>query len=341
MFLDDNAEEFFELTLAKIKEPRQTTQKSSRPIRKIKIIERKNDIEAFTPNVDQVIKKIQSNECTLHKNIRENVFKKELERGSIRIKRVKRGVPLSKILKEENPQYIPYKEPLRYSNIGKELIDLPDNYKSAMYNLRSVDFVEQVSDNDSRRPSLAEHINCTDGSINKLRQIISASDEYAIRQHNEMVQYLNHCNERRERAVKKFYEDSEKYGFKSARARYNRAAQQSRLRVIGKFPWWEEFIKFAYQKPVGKDEEHLIEVISRIEFINSTRYASLMKDVQKNVENKDRCIELLNWINKKCKIIDEHITSLIDDTPTNAASMRRKTLTRNFKSTKSMKSSVF
>lgn len=336
MFLADDAEELFRLTTARIKEPHQSNEKSKRPIRKVHVFSHHEEKNHFNPDVDKVICKMNEREVINHVNIRTDAFKDENKRFSQKITRIKRGVPLTKILREESPRYTPVNITQRYSNFSKKISEIPEHYNNILYKMRSVDFVEQIVKQDPKSENTTQNIDCSEKSINKLRKIISASDEITQKLHNEMIDHLNHTNERRERAMKVFYEESYKFGFNKARARYQRASQRSRLRVMGKFPWWEEFIQFAYKKKVGQDEKHLIEVLSREEILNSTRFASIMHDVEKNVENPERCIELLNWINKKCKIIDEHITALIDDTPTALSPIRTKTLTRRFSPTKTI-----
>jgi hypothetical protein len=144
-----------------------------------------------------------------------------------------------------------------------------------------------------------------------LRQICQGSEKLQLQYHNELIQHLNHKNERRLRSSEKFFEDLNKYGLKQAQLNAKREGQRSRLRVMGKTPWWEEFIAYAFSERVGQAEEHLIERIARRPRLTLKEYYDYLRELENRHEQCDRCLDLLKWLNAKCHYADDQIIEIL------------------------------
>ena len=307
--LDDN-DELFEMTLARVREPPPKEDPLKKPVRRVRVFKKKTEETAYYPDIDQVLYRLHYDEALRKPRINDKPYKNELRESTRRLERVKRGVPIANVIKEEKKQYPLIQGNYKYKGVGKTITKLstPPNFSAA----KRVDFIMPIQEDPPA--ILQQRINASEQTILRLKKIISNSDEMTVMYHNEMIEFLNHASERRHRAMKKFCDDAAKNGFEKAHRRAVRAAQKSRLRVLTHYPWWEEFLDFAFKKPVGKNEEHLIEVLSRAEKITATVFIGILQDVRMHVKHNKRCLELLSWINKKAHIVDDQIEALVEDT---------------------------
>ena len=293
----------FELTLSNFKpiEPKKNEGKKS--VRKI--LKNKNESTniCFVPNIPKILNKIDEIENLKSPRLNLNPMKAELRTSFERLKRIRVGCSLFELLKEKPIKYKIETPKLKFSGVGNNIRSIPENYN----NITSEKFLNNNLNNLDEKIDNYSRINIADKEILKLNKIISDTDKIKLQYYNEGVQRINHSNERRFRSMKLFYENVSKYGFENARKKAKRSNQQSRLRIMGKFEWWEEFIEFCFKGKIDIDERRLIESISRVERLNTSSFVSLVNDVKESVENNERCLELLNWINNKCQIIDQNM----------------------------------
>jgi hypothetical protein len=80
---------------------------------------------------------------------------------------------------------------------------------------------------------------------------------------------------------------------------------------MGKAPWWEEFIDFAFSGRVGKEEEKLIARVARHPRMNLKEYFEYMRELENRANQNDRCLELLKWLNARCQWADENMVELL------------------------------
>jgi hypothetical protein len=173
--------------------------------------------------------------------------------------------------------------------------------------------VQPVYAKPPERVDFVSRINIAEPRKVKLKRLIQDSEKQELQFQNEMIEFLNHANERRLRASEKFFDDLSKYGLRRAQANAKRAAQRSRLRVRCKEDWWEEFIEFAFSGRVGREEEKFIERIARKPVFCFREYYELIKELESKPEGNERCIELLKWVNAKCGIANEDIIQILKD----------------------------
>ena len=308
--LDDN-DELFEMTLARVREPPPKEDPLKKPVRRVRVFKKKTEETAFSPDIDQVLYKLHYDEALRKPRFRDNAYKNELRESTRRLERVRMGAPIANVIKEEDKKKYPLIQGnYKYKGVGKTITKLATPQKFS--NARKIDFIMPIQEDPP--PKLQSKINSSEQTILRLKKIISNSDEMTVRYHNEMIEFLNHASERRHRAMKEFCNDAAQNGFKKAHRRAVRAAQKSRLRVLSNYPWWQDFLDFAFQKPVGKNEEHLIQVLSRAESITATLFIRMLQDVRMHVKHNKRCLELLSWINKRAHIVDDQIEALVEDT---------------------------
>jgi hypothetical protein len=177
--------------------------------------------------------------------------------------------------------------------------------------VRQIQFVQPVYSKPPERVDFVSRINIAEPRRVKLKRIIQDSEKQELQFQNEMIQFLNHANERRVRASEKFFDDMSRYGLKRAQLNAKRAAQRSRLRVRCRTSWWDEFIAFAFTERVGREEEKFIERIARKPNLTFKDYYELIRELENRPEGNERCLELLKWINAKCHFADEEIIEIL------------------------------
>lgn len=279
--------------------------------RRERIFENDPECNTFTPDVNKVLQKLDANECLKPVKILHNPFKQELRASNQRLAQVRRGVPLMKVIPEKPVEYPLLEEKLKYDGIGDVIAELPQDYKAGL--IKKVDFVIPVTARPVRPPQLSARLNSADLITKRIQRLMIESDKMTLKFHNEVIANLNHANQRRTRVMKQFNSDLNKYGYKEASRRAKRAAQKSRLRIISRYPWWAEFIEYAFSQPVTSEENKLIHEISETTNLNGPQIMSWIKKVSEEYQNPDRSLELILWINTKCKIIDENVLNIIKD----------------------------
>lgn len=113
------------------------------------------------------------------------------------------------------------------------------------------------------------------------------------------------------RAAQSFYDDLTKYGLKRAQLNAKRQGQRSRLRVMNKETWWNEFIEFAFQERVGREEEKFIERIARCSRLKVMEYYEILRELEAKGEASSRSILLLKWLNTKCHYVDDQMIDIL------------------------------
>lgn len=302
-------EEVFELTLQKLRphEPKQDSHQ--RAVARVKIFENHHKINgAFFPNLDHLEKELHENdhyERHPTRNIPE--FQKELKASNHRLALAKNGVPLYKIFSQQSPRYCQIDPKAKFAGVT-DLIK--ENIKFSVPKSRQITLVQPLSSRVPERINLVDRISFATIERQKFQKLIAEQDKSDILLRNEMIEHLNHANERRLRAAEAFYNDLAKNGLNVAQANYARSSQKSRLRVISQQLWWNDFIEFAYSQKVGQIEERFIKQIGRSPTIKGSEFAQLKGKMQSDPKYK-RCLELLEWINNRCHIIDDETLSLL------------------------------
>ncbi|EAY02775.1 hypothetical protein TVAG_370030 [Trichomonas vaginalis G3] len=303
----DSDDETFGLTKPKVIEQRNDPKKQPR---REKFFDH-TDENNFFPDINQVLQKLDTNECIKPAKILRNPFKQELKASNQRLAQIKRGVPLMNIIPHELTIYPLLEEKLKYNGVADVISELPQDYKAGL--IKKVDFVIPVRDKQVRPPPLSARINTADQITKRIQRLITKGDRLALKYHNEVISNINHANQRRARVMKQFNSDLNKYGFREASRRAQRASQKSRLRIISNHPWWPEFIDYAFSNSVTSEENQLIHDIAETENLNGPKLMGFIKDILENYQNPYRSMELIRWINNRCKIIDDNVLSIMND----------------------------
>lgn len=327
--LVDLEKDFFELTLAKFDPVEPAQDIKHKPVRRVHVFEHHGDkIERVPNNITNTAKKLGEFDRirTSHLNVNADVHA-ELLASEHRLQLVRRGVPLSKVLmNESHPKYEPFEPEKRFDGVNEAMRKMPSKY-SGIPPSRKIQFIYQTSSKPNDRVDLVSKINIAAPQKNKLRKIRKGTSKIQLQYHNEMIQHLNHVNERRLRSTRKFFDDIADYGYEIADRKAKRAAQRSRLRVMCKAEWWEDFMKeVSKNKKTNNNEddddemkityaeEKFIERLARNPNFTMSEFIDLVHEMdvrQNKMKKKDRCREWLDWINERCEIIDKNTLKLM------------------------------
>lgn len=336
--LVDLERDLFDLTISKFApaEPAQDMKHS--PVRRIHVFEHNNDQIGRIPNISNAAKNLSDFDRirTSHLNINSDVHA-ELRASEHRLQLVKRGVPLAKVLiNESHPKYEPFEPEKRFDGVNDAMRKMPSKY-SGIPPSRKIQFLSQTSSKQIDRVDLVSKINIAGPQKNKLRKITNGTSKIQLQYHNEMIHHLNHVNERRLRSTRKFYDDIADYGYDVAQRKAKRAAQRSRLRVMCKAEWWEDFMREVTKnkKPnssfddsydeneencddaemkITHAEEKFIERLARHPNFTMAEFIDIVREMdarQAKLKTNDRCRKWLDWINERCGIIDKMTLKLM------------------------------
>lgn len=310
--LVDYEQEIFEMTQARLQPTEPPLDLLHRPVRRVHIWEHNDDEEgAFNANMLQMI--AQMNEGEKIRTDRMNPYAElhqELKTSNARLERVKRGCSLFKLLEEEQPTYKIIDPKRRFAAVHEILQKAPA--KSMVPPVRKIEFVHPVSARGHARVDLISKINIAEKQKLKLQKISQQSERQHIRCHNELVEYLNHRNQRRMRASEAFYEDMSHHNLRVAQANARRKGQRSRLRVMNKsITWWEDFINYAFSEKVGREEEKFIERIARKPNMTVREYYEFLRELESKPDIFGRCIDMLKWLNTRVHYADEELIAIL------------------------------
>lgn len=312
--LIDYEHELFQLTLANFAPQEPANDLKHKPVRKIRMFENHDKSHnGNIENVSTVVTKLKSCDKIRVDHIKMNdPVHAELRASEHRLQLVRRGVPLNKVLYNENHQeYQVIEPPKRFKNIQNAVRKVPPKY-SGIPQSRKIQFLYPTKPTPPDHVDLISKINMVDARRNKLKQLKQQSNEIQLRYYNEMLEYLNHCNERRIRASRQFFDDMADYGLERAEINSKRNAQRSRLRVMCKAEWWDDFMNEAVgdniTTRITPSEQSFLERLSRKPSFTISEFIDLvieMEKREKRMKKKDRCREWLDWINERCQIIDK------------------------------------
>ena len=304
-------EELFEITLQKIRPIEPTQFNKRRAFIRNHTFTSKNEPNAFFPNMNNLFQKLEESDKMPNKYLSsaDNLeFRKELAASNARLKCVQNGSPAFRIMSKETPIYPNVDTRSRINQIQDIL---GDSLTFPTPKERNISLVEPPS-HLPERVDLFNRISYAESQNLKLRRLYRDEDIKKLEKRNQMINDLNHANERRIRASEAFFSDYRKYGLKVAQDNYKRAAQKSRLRIMNKVSWWEDFISYAYEiGNVTPLEEKLILFISKNQDISRRKYLELYQKFQKDTIKYSKCLRLLDWLNNTCNIIDEETLSHI------------------------------
>ena len=309
--------DLFELTLQQLKPKEPFEDRSKRAVVRMMVSEtQKKGETAFFPNLEQLSKKLPEHDPIPKRCLHQNrEFIQELAESNHRITLVQRGIPLYRLLKEkeEKPKY-------KCIDIKTGITQVEDFFQQDTHfgtpRSRQISFVQPITAKPPDRVILSDRISISQHQRQRLQHLIKEDGRLYLRLHNDMINHLNHVNERRNRAIQSFYDDVSQYGIEIAQKNYLRASQKSRLRILSDVPWWNEFIEFAYEKNVTHIEESFIKQISDNPFLNGAKFVKLKKKFQSHPKYKN-CLRYLQWINDKNHFVpEETIELLIQNTKT-------------------------
>ena len=311
--LVDYEQDLFELTKSKFKPNEPLCDPKHRPVRRIRVWDHHGDNAdgSFAPNLHHLVS--QLNDC---ENVNVDRLKTyaeyhdALKVSNARLDRVRRGCSLYRLLEEEPPIYKPVQPQRRFAVVNDILQKMPGKVPT-IPPARHIEFVYPVSARAPERVDLVSKISIAESQRLKLKRVVQTSERQHLQYHNELVDYLNHKNERRMRASQAFYEDIAKYDLKRAELNAKRNSQKSRLRVMIKTQWWEEFIEFAFSERVRREEEKFIERIARKPNLSVKEYYDLLRELESRPETAGRCVELLKWLNNKVHYADEEMVDIL------------------------------
>ena len=311
--LVDYEQDLFELTKSKFKPNEPLCDPKHRPVRRIRVWDHHGDSTdgSFAPNLHHLVS--QLNDC---ENVNVDRLKTyaeyhdALKVSNARLDRVRRGCSLYRLLEEEPPIYKPVQPQRRFAVVNDILQKMPGKVPT-IPPARHIEFVYPVSARAPERVDLVSKISIAESQRLKLKRVVQTSERQHLQYHNELVDYLNHKNERRMRASQAFYEDIAKYDLKRAELNAKRNSQKSRLRVMIKTQWWEEFIEFAFSERVRREEEKFIERIARKPNLSVKEYYDFLRELESRPETAGRCVELLKWLNNKVHYADEEMVDIL------------------------------
>lgn len=329
--LVDLERNLFELTLSRFAPAEPLSDPKHKPVRRVRIWDHhgagKTNEDSLGENVNHVVGKLQDCEHFRTDRLNSNKeFHNELRASEARLRLVKRGVPLYKALQEPQlmtydsarrstslqksqsgkicpPLYTPVEPNRRFDGINDAMHKIPAKY-TGIPPVRKVQFVYPVASKQPERVDLVSKINLTDQARTRLKKAKQKSENIQLQYHNEMIEHLNHVNERRLRVADQFFDDVAEYGIDKAEMNAKRSSQRSRLRTMCKVEWWEDFINFAFpDNKITKKEEKFVERMARHPNLTTSEFIDLVREIGDDPKNS-RCREMLDWINERCQIID-------------------------------------
>ncbi|OHT01004.1 hypothetical protein TRFO_07664 [Tritrichomonas foetus] len=303
--LVDLEHNLFELTLSRFAPTEPTADPKHRPVRRVRVWDHHGDKSdtSFSPNVNHIVGKLHDCEHfrTEHMNSNKD-FHAELRASEARLKLVKRGVPLYRILKSPTV-YTPIEPQRRFVGVNEVIHKIPAKY-TGIPPVRKIQFVYPMSARQPDRVDLVSKINLSESAKTRLNRTKQRGENLQLQYHNEMVDYLNHVNERRVRAAEQFFDDMADQGIDHAQLKAKRSLQRSRLRVMCKVEWWEDFISYAFsEETISHREEKFIEKMARHPTLSPAEFIDLFREIEGNPKS-GRCLDWLNWINERCGVID-------------------------------------
>jgi hypothetical protein len=306
----DYEQSLFELTESRFSPSEPLTDRAHRAVRRVRIWDKAEDDteKEFAPNLYHVVR--QLNDCESFgpkrsKPYRE--FHEEMKASNRRLQMVRGGCSLVALIKQSPRSYERIEPRRRFAALGEILQRAPAI--QSVPPVRRIQFIQPVSAQTPDRVDLVSKISIAEPQSIQLKRIIQVSDKQHLQRHNELIDYLNHKNERRLDSCARFYEDMTKHGLKRAQLNARKEGQVSRLRVLGRTDWWEEFIQFAFAEHVGQEEEKLIARIARQPNLSLKEYYEYSKELENHGE--ERCLVLLKWLNAKCNWADEKIVEVL------------------------------
>jgi hypothetical protein len=311
--LVEHEEPLFEITEARFQDGEGALDLNHRLVQRVRIWEHHGDEDESTgtPNLYQVVAKLNACEHYAPKRMKPYAeFDQELRDSETRERLVRRGCSLVDLYRAAPRIWTPINPQLRFAAV-KDILQRAPAKKISGPAPRKIEFTQPFSGRIPPRVDLVSKISIAEPQSLKLKEIMQVSERLELQTHNELIHYLNHKNERRFRASEKFYADLNRFGLKQAQLNAKREGQRSRLRVMGDTPWWEEFIAFAFSGHVGEAEERLIERISRQPHMTLKEYYEYLRALENRKVQNDRCLELLKWLNAKCRYADDNMIELL------------------------------
>ena len=329
--LVDLEHNLFELTLSRFAPAEPLSDPKHKPVRRVRIWDHHNAgntaEDSTGKNVNHVVGQLQDCEHFRTDRLNSNKeFHNELRASEARLRLVKRGVPLYKALQEPSlmtynsarrpskkpfqksqsqvcPPYTPVEPDKRFEGVNEAVHKIPAKY-TGIPPVRKVQFVYPVTSKQPEHVDLVSKINLTDQARTRLKKTRQRSENLQLQYHNEMIEHLNHVNERRLRVADQFFNDVAEQGLQQAEINAKRSSQRGRLRTMCKVEWWEDFINFAFpDNNITPKEEKFVERMARHPNLTTTEFIDLVREIGEDPKNT-RCREMLNWINERCQIID-------------------------------------
>ncbi|OHT09763.1 hypothetical protein TRFO_21185 [Tritrichomonas foetus] len=310
--LVDLESDLFDLTLSKFAPMEPASDIKRNPVRNVRVWEHHNDKNTISggQSVQNMVHKLKDCDHFRARNINKHKeFHNELKASEYRLNLVKRGVSFNKLLKNPTEEYQTVEPEKRFAGINDVIRRIPTKY-TGIPPVRKIQFIHPTSSKPPERVDLVSKINFSEGPKAKLKHIRQQSADLQLQYHNEMIDHLNHANERRQRASQQFWDDMIEYGIDRAQLNAKRAAQKSRLRVMGQIEWWDDFMSYAYHTNLTKYEEKFIERLSRNPKITTSELIRMIREMERKPERK-RCLDWLYWINNKCNIVNKTTLKLM------------------------------
>lgn len=333
--LEDN---LFELTLSRFAPDELSADPKHRPVQRVRIWDHhgpQSNENSVSPNMHHIVGKLKDCEHFRTDRLNSNKeFHQEMRAAENRLKLVKRGVPLYRVLKDSQipsstyssprqaklnktksstvvpPMYTPVEPNRRFDGVNEVMHKIPAKY-TGIPPVRKIQFVYPVSSTQPEKVDLVSKINLTEVARTRLKRTKQRSENLQLQCHNEMIDHLNHVNERRLRAAEDFFNDTAEYGLEIAQINAKRSLQRSRLRTMCNVEWWDDFINFAFPtNVVKKNEEKFVERMARHPNLSPAEFINLVREMDAD-PNSGRCREMLDWINERSGIIDNVTLNLM------------------------------
>ena len=300
--LNENENNFFQLTSSPFAKDDPHSDPRHRPVKRVRN-EQNNDTYSTT-NIDHFLAKLQDCENIKVGKLDQNKeFRRELRESEARLRLVKRGVPLYRTFKSTPQIYTPLTPKNRFHMIHEVIQKTPAKY-AGVPPIRKIQFVYPYSARPQERIDLVSRINLSEEPRIKIKHARQRSQNLTLQYYNEMSNYLEYLNERRQEKAEVFFNDTAKYGIDKAQLNSKLNMKKSRLKIMSKADWWEDFIEHAFSnRTVSINEEKFIERVARHPNLTPSEFINLFKEYERNPKGK--CLDWLKWINEKCNIINK------------------------------------
>ncbi|OHT01322.1 hypothetical protein TRFO_31865 [Tritrichomonas foetus] len=225
---------------------------------------------------------------------------KELQASSIRLLKIRNGMPLSQVVHEPGPTYQPL-TPRRVNYADNKQILFPPREYVVPNLQRKSQYVLPPSEDESPATK----------AQNQLLRFKNQIYEADRKRFNANLEELNRRNRRRPHALSQQYEDYVKYGLKESQRRAERAACLSALKERRQEAWWPDFVNEFPKDGKSKRDLEYLEMLASVPTFNEETIFNLYTEAISKYKNAEPFKELLEKINQIGKYVQDYKLMMI------------------------------